>query len=64
MTYRGEGRYGDLVPFPMQSLTNQILTVLLQNKMFAFHQAVRMEQLNQHIGFIWGIYGRAKIGRW
>lgn len=49
MTCSGEGKYhGGLVPLSMQSLTNQIPTGLLQNKMFAFHQATRMEQLNQH----------------
>lgn len=65
MTYNGEGRYhGDLVPLSMQSLTNQILTGLLQNKMFAFHQAIRVEQLNQYRDkFYLGIYGRAKMER-
>lgn len=56
MTCRGEGRYGGLVPLSMQSLTNQILTDLLPKKMFAFHQVIRMEQLNQHrfyLGKVW-----------
>lgn len=56
MTCRGEGTYGGLVPLSMQSLTNQILTDLLPKKMFAFHQVIRMEQLNQHrfyLGKVW-----------
>lgn len=59
MACSGEGRnHRGLVPLSMQSLTNQILTGLLQNKMFAFHQAIRMEQLNQHrdkfyLGNLW-----------
>lgn len=37
-----------LMPVPMQSLVNQILTGLLQNKMLEFHQVRRHEELYPH----------------